>query len=89
MSDNPHGNNCSILAGAMSKEELLKTILANLPELIPRSAITLYLGKVISPRYLANLDSAGKGPKKIVMGRKVVYPKADLIDWLISRTKAA
>ena len=73
----------------VAEESLLKKLLDILPELVPRSAITVYLGKTISPRYLANLDCSGKGPKKVKIGKKVVYPKDELIDWLIARSKAA
>ena len=35
---------------------------------------------------IANLDSEGKGPKRMRIGRKVAYLTEDLLEWLAART---
>ena len=57
-----------------------------LPPLIARDHVDRLLGGVISPKSLANLDSLGEGPKRMRMGRKVVYRTVDFLEWLSSRT---
>jgi hypothetical protein len=71
----------------------LKPSLSNLADQWPsayiaRSEIKNFTGGVISKKYLANLDSAGKGPEgRIKIGRKVAYPVRNLIAWLESRAE--
>jgi hypothetical protein len=62
--------------------ELLKT----LPPVVPRKDIDRYLGGLVSKGYLANLDSQGKGPRKFRCGRNIGYLRADLVEWLSSRS---
>ena len=53
---------------------------------VSRTEIGKFTGGVVSEKYAANLDCAGKGPKgRIRIGRKVVYPVAEVIRWLESR----
>ena len=53
---------------------------------VARCEISKFTGGAISEKYAANLDCAGKGPKgRIRIGRKVVYPVAEVIRWLESR----
>jgi len=59
----------------------------SLPPLVARHDIDKYLGGVVSRGYLQNLDSLGKGPRRIKIGKKVGYLREDLVDWLISRTE--
>ena len=63
----------------------LSGLLDSLPPIVPRHRIENYLSGVISRGYLQNLDSLGKGPRKVLVGRKVVYMREDLITWLRSR----
>jgi hypothetical protein len=58
----------------------------NLPPMISRDHVEKILGGVISSKTLANLDSLGEGPKRMRVGRKVVYLTKDLLDWLEQRT---
>jgi predicted DNA-binding transcriptional regulator AlpA len=58
----------------------------NLPPMIARDHVEELLGGVISSKTLANLDSLGAGPKRMRMGRKVVYLTEDLLEWLALRT---
>jgi hypothetical protein len=54
---------------------------------VARTKIGLFSGYIITEKYIANLDSAGKGPPgRVRCGRKVVYPVAGLVSWLESRS---
>lgn len=56
-------------------------------EIVARSEVAKFTGGALNPRTLANLDSLGKGPEgRFKMGRKNVYDKQALVDWLVSRT---
>ena len=66
-------------------EGFLSTILPQLPSLLTRKDIGKHFGTLISPGYLANLDSEGKGPQKYRIGHKVVYKREDFVAWLTSR----
>lgn len=59
----------------------------SLPPLIPRSEVHRLLGGLYSAKYLANLNSMGEGPPFSKIGRKVVYRREDLIDWLEEKAK--
>ncbi len=53
---------------------------------VARDEVDRFTGGIVSPRYLANLDSQGKGPKgRFRIGRKVAYPVLMFITWLESR----
>jgi hypothetical protein len=55
---------------------------------IARNEVERFTGGIINPRYLANLDSQGKGPAgRIRVGRKVAYPVDSFISWLEDRTE--
>ena len=58
----------------------------DLPPIISRDHVEELLGGLISSKSLANLDSLGKGPKRMRIGRKVAYLAEDLLRWLESRT---
>ena len=58
-----------------------------LPPIISRDHVERLLGGVISSKSLANLDSLGKGPTRMRIGRKIAYRTEDLLDWLDARTK--
>ncbi len=54
---------------------------------VARNEVSRFSGGILTARYLANLDSQGKGPRnRIRCGRKVCYPTADLAAWMESRT---
>jgi len=61
-------------------------LLPKLPPFISRDHVEKLLGGIISSKTLANYDSEGTGPKRMRMGRKVVYLTEDLLEWLASRT---
>jgi hypothetical protein len=64
----------------------LSSLIVHLPPLISRDHVGELLGGVISSKTLANLDSLGAGPKRMRMGRKIVYMTVDFLEWLASRT---
>ena len=54
--------------------------------IVAREKIGEFTGGVISPTYMANLDSKGLGPARIIrIGRKAAYSVEDLVDWLEDR----
>lgn len=54
--------------------------------LVARSKVGEFTGGLLSPRYLANLDSAGRGPPiRLRCGKKVAYPIEALCQWLLTR----
>ena len=61
-------------------------LIPKLPPLISRDHVEKLLGGVISSKTLANLDSLGEGPKRMRVGRKVVYKTEHLLEWLAQRT---
>jgi predicted DNA-binding transcriptional regulator AlpA len=56
-----------------------------LPAIISRAEVPKLTGGPISAGRLANLDCEGKGPRRITLGRKVGYTRADFIAWMRSR----
>jgi len=75
--------------GDSLKKEIidLRNLMPNLPPIIAREKVGQLLGGVISPKRLANLDSLGEGPKRMRIGRKIVYRTEDLLDWLSQRAE--
>lgn len=56
--------------------------------IVARTEIEVFTGGIMNEKYLANLDSAGKGPAgRIRCGRKVAYPIHELIKWLARRSE--
>lgn len=54
---------------------------------VSRTEAENFTGGMIGEKYLANLDSAGKGPAgRIRCGRKVAYPVIEFIKWLEARS---
>lgn len=54
---------------------------------VARTEIERFTGGAINEKYVANLDSAGKGPKgRIRIGRKIAYPVASLVEWMENRS---
>ena len=62
-------------------------ILKDAPAVIARTKVPGLLGGLIAKGTLQNLDSEGRGPRRIVLGKRVGYAKQDLIDWLNGRMK--
>lgn len=56
-------------------------------KLVARSEITRFTGGAFKSGTLANLDSKGEGPRgRFRLGKKIVYPKAELVQWLKERS---
>lgn len=69
-------------------ENLFEDLRNSLPPIVARADVPRFLGSVISRGHLANLDSAGLGPEKVRIGKKVAYTRDSLIIWLIARSKS-
>ncbi len=70
----------------MSKDNILLTLQSSLPPVFARKEISRLTGGLISPRHLANLDSAGLGPKgRVRIGRLVGYERDSFISWINDR----
>lgn len=65
--------------------DFFETLVRELPSLLTRKDMGKYFGSLISPRYLANLDCLGKGPRRTRIGQKVVYRREDVVEWLQAR----
>lgn len=61
----------------------------SLPPILSRSEVPKLTGGLISSGRLANLDSEGKGPRSIRLGRKIGYTRSDFISWMRSRVIVA
>jgi hypothetical protein len=66
----------------------LDKLLQSLPPMFGRAEVKRLLPGVISPGYLANLDSRGEGPPSVLIGkRKRAYVREPFIEWLRERSK--
>ena len=55
--------------------------------IVARTESAAFSGGLLNEKTLANLDSAGLGPAgRFRIGRKVVYPVAELVAWLENRS---
>ncbi len=55
---------------------------------VARDRVGDFSGGIIKSKYLANLDSQGKGPAgRIKIGRKIAYSVSSLIAWLEGRAR--
>ena len=54
--------------------------------IIARTEVGRYSGGLLNPKTMANLDSLGQGPEKVVVGRKVAYATKAMAEWLRGRT---
>lgn len=56
---------------------------------VARTEIARFTGGLVSEKYLANLDSQGRGPEgRFRLGRKIAYPVPCLLAWLQGRSEA-
>lgn len=56
-------------------------------QLVAREKVSEFSGGVLHPRSIANADAQGTGPRgRIRVGRKVVYPVTELIEWMESKS---
>lgn len=57
---------------------------------VARADVGRFSGGGLSGKFLANQDSLGQGPKgRFMIGRRVVYPTAELVYWLKAHSKPA
>lgn len=52
---------------------------------VVRERVEEFTGGLISSGHIGNLDRQGRGPNRLKMGRKVVYPIKEFIAWLAAR----
>ena len=65
----------------------LDALVDNWPSpIVARSEIKNFSGGLLHPRTMANLDSLGKGPGKILVGNRACYSTVKLVQWMKSRT---
>lgn len=57
--------------------------------LVARRDVGKFSGGILHPRTMANLDSLGKGPGKILIGRRAFYDTWALVAWLEQRRRHA
>lgn len=74
----------------MEKSNLFRNMAEKWPSsIVSRTEIQNFTGGIMSEKYIANLDSSGKGPAgRVRMGRKIAYPVDLLCDWLEGRSEA-
>ena len=68
-------------------DKAIQQLRETLPPVIARNKIAYYLGGLVSVGYMQNLDSEGKGPKRIRIGRRCGYLREDLLEWLSVKMK--
>jgi hypothetical protein len=57
-------------------------------QIVARTEIETFTGGLMTEKYQANLDSAGKGPDgRIRCGRKIGYPTRPYAEWLDGRSE--
>ena len=55
---------------------------------VARQEVERFTGGIVTAKYLAHLDSQGKGPEgRIRVGRKIAYPVSSFIIWLEERSE--
>ena len=67
--------------------DLFSRMIDSLPPIMSRKDIGKFLGNIISPAYLRNLDCEGKGIRRFRIGRTIFYETKDVIDFLNNRIK--
>jgi hypothetical protein len=55
--------------------------------IVARSEVKAFSGGLLHPRTLANLDSLGTGPGKIMVGNRACYSTRKLVAWMKQRQK--
>ena len=53
--------------------------------IVARTDVGKFSGGILHPRTMANLDSKGCGPRKIMIGNRVAYEVKSLIEWMQDR----
>ncbi len=69
------------------KNDLIEQLKRDFPPVFGRTAVDKLLPGILTSKTLANLDSAGLGPKSYKHGRKVFYEKNEFLDWLSHRVR--
>ena len=77
-----------IFGGCYMEASIFQGMIERWPSTVVfRTESEKFTGGGVSEKYLANLDSQGKGPAgRIRVGRKVAYPVTEFVKWLESRS---
>ena len=69
-------------------KSVFQEMAARWPSLIvARTEVERFTGGVVTEKYIANLDSRGKGPSdRVRIGRKIAYPVSSFVNCLESRS---
>ena len=67
--------------------ELIERLKKDLPTAFGRTAVDQLLPGILSSKTLANLGSAGEGPKYFKHGKKVIYERDSFLAWLSKRIR--
>jgi len=68
------------------EKQIIDSLRQQLPKFVARAAVPTLLGGMVSAKTLANADSQLEGPEgSFRCGRKVVYPREALLEWLRPR----
>lgn len=62
--------------------DLFTELERKLPPAFTRGDVPKFFGSLVTPGWLANLNSDGLGPKSFKCGKKVAYTSKDFVDWL-------
>ena len=55
---------------------------------VARERVGEFSGGALTAGTMANHDSKGEGPPRLRLGRKIVYPVVELVEWMKARTEA-
>jgi hypothetical protein len=86
--DSQQGNQSQERFEAQSVLILIDRLRAEMPPAFTRKTACKLMGGLLSPGTLANLDSAGAGPRGIRAGKAVLYERESFLEWLGKRMKA-
>lgn len=70
-------------------DEMYNAMKAKWPSaVVARREVRSFTGGLVSPKFLANQDSLGTGPRnRVEVCGKIAYPVDSLIEWLRTRSK--
>ena len=70
----------------MNTEQFWDRLSRSMPPVFPRKDVPKFMGSLITPAALANLDSKGVGPIiSLKIGKYTAYEKISFITWLKTR----
>lgn len=55
--------------------------------IVTRAKIKEFTGGAVAPKHMANIDSLGEGPERVVVNGRVCYPVFSFVSWLRARSQ--